>query len=376
MTVTSPPQSPLPAVTAKEPLQASLPNCSTASEDRSTLKRTRLSRVSKAVVRGSKAVFTIDVLEEKLVELAAEAEFSDGSRRRVALGAPPATNSRTCAVRLNEDWPPVVSISLIGRVSETWFLLEQQEKECFLHRLMSRTLKDVNDNLRWQNRITDLETRFFSVRNSLRGNREDFEFWARCLVSVGYQGLEQENKSIIDWCRSELADYAKNSDGKEETEAYLSLLIFWLHLAIYDQDADRFGGISKRLRDVPKEAIPAIAVFNYLHMALLLGAWHLALGHNTEAYDLFDPSDDLFKRAALDYPRALINYKELTTMASKTYFCQVGRTMAKGHALPASGEFAPLSPTLAWQQGSRLRVKEAKDRLLDSYISMCTGRPR
>lgn len=327
--------------------------------------------VTSAVVRQENAVFTLTLTDEAVSELSAVATYHDGQQDRTPLARPEVGSEWISTLALNDGGPPLRSLELQAKVNGEFQPLELRDGACHLHRLLSLDLEQINDNLRWRNRINDLETRFFSAKNSLRLVGDDFELRARCIVSVGWEGLEQEHNEIIDWCRSQYQLMLSWNLGPEEHEALMSTITFWCHLAIHD-------GRREMLRELSEKTISAlyapeargIAVYNMLHTSLLIGGWHLSQGRHKIALRFFKRSNGLLKLAVHEYPTALVNYRELATIAEKVFFCQIGRHMAEGKKILES--FPLLSPEIAWREGNRLRNKIAQKRMLEKYLALCS----
>lgn len=328
-----------------------------------------------AVIRDDAAVFTL--LPPTGAEgFCIECLAADDTRWRVALDAPDpgADGTLICRLPLDPGGPALREISLLLRIGTEWHNPERDDTACFLHRLLSTDIKEVNQNLRWFNRIPDLETRFFAARNSLRVIGDDMDLRARCIVSVGYQGVETESAAILDWCMEEYARSEARLDALPDLEARMSLATFWVHLAIAREDNRMFAELSQNVRtDVFPSKFPAIAVYNALCLALLLGGWHLARGELQEAAQLFRPTNKLFKLAALEFPRALDNYRELIGVTQMTYYCQIGRSMAEERLIRTERGIPKLLPPVAWREGSRLRGKDAREKVGKKYEALCAA---
>lgn len=284
-----------------------------------------------AVIRDDEAVFAL-LPPPGAEAFCAEVLPVDGPALRFDLTAPPPDQVGALTFRLpiSADWPVLRQIALLVRIGDDWVYPPHDQQNCFLHRLLSTDLAEINDNLRWWKRISDLETRFFATRNSLRVIGGNFDLRARCIVAVGYQGIERDHAAILEWCLSEYAATGGRLDVTEDAEVRASIGIFWCHLAIAREDASMLMELSQALRrDVFAVSLPAIAAYNAVCLALLLGGWHLARGEKAAAAAFFAPTNGFFKTAALHYPRALVNYRELAAIAQKTYYCQIGRHMAE-----------------------------------------------
>ena len=326
-----------------------------------------------AMIRDGAAVFTL-LPPAGAEAFCAEIQAADDTRWRIALEAPEPGPDGTliCRLPLDADGPVLREIAPLVRMEGAWHSPARDDKACFLHRLLCTDIQEVNANLRWFKRIPDLETRFFAARNSLRVIGDDTELRTRCVVSVGYQGVETDNAAILDWCMEEYARSDNRLDAISDPEARMSLATFWVHLAIAREDNRMFAELSQSVRtDVFTPQLPAITVYNALCLALLLGGWHLARGEMQEAAQLFRPTDEFFKLAAMKFPRALVNYRELIGITQRTYYCQIGLAMAEGRRIPTERRFPELLPPIAWREGNRLYDKAAKQRLSHSYALLC-----
>lgn len=253
----------------------------------------------------------------------------------------------------------VSAMCLVATVGRKKLRLAHDPEGFFLHRVLARNLADVNRDLRWAGRITHLDTRFFAVRNTLPV--VDYDLQARCLVSVGYQGIEQDRRDIIDWAEAFCQDTLAQMRETENVEVRSSVLAFWVHLAIWREDVAEMLQIA----DLIVESLEGLAEYpvgtvNALHSTLLVGSFLVNVGKKAEAVEVFKPFDRYYRIAAHKYPRALVNYRELIGVAKCTYLCKLGFDVARDVKSRAGGSAAPkLTPNAAWNDGNRLRDKAA-----------------
>ena len=329
----------------------------------------------RAVIREGAAVFTL-FPPFGAEEICAEILEADDTRRRVEFDTPEAGDDGTLIYRLPMDpeGPAVREVTPLIRIGAEWHKPERDDTTCFVHRLLSTDLEQINTNLRWKNRIDDLETRFFATRNSLKLIGDDANLRGRCVVSVGYQAIEQDNDIILNWCAEDIAECGADLGTFPDPEVRMSMATFWVHLAIFREDITMLGALSRSVREsVFPSDFPAIATYNALCLALLLAGWHLARGDFEEACALLQPTDKFFKLAAYEYPRALVNYREMIGLAERTYYCQIGLRMAKNLEIPDGMGIPSLGPGIAWKKGNRLRGDSAQKRAGEKYETLCAA---
>ncbi|WP_339113246.1 hypothetical protein [Thioclava sp. GXIMD2076] len=262
----------------------------------------------------------------------------------------------------------VVSMAVVVSKDNERYLLPVDSERYFLDRLLSSNMVEVNRNLRWGKRITHLPTRFFASLNSIKANPENFELQARCLVSVGYQGIENEDQEIISWAQIFCAENLNNAMSCEDAEVRASFLIFWAHLAIYSESTEVVLQISDVMNDalMGMEEYP-VGAANALNLILLIGGILLFAGRHAEAQRVFLPFDRYIRIAANKYPRAPVNYRELIGVAERTYLCKLGLEMAKKR----DGQLDQLlSSERAWADGNRLRSKGSKESCKMKFMSI------
>lgn len=235
-----------------------------------------------------------------------------------------------------------------------------------LVRLASTTAAEINANLRWSNRIQDLETRFFAARNSFLLNKRDFGLSVRCVASVSYTAIENDNQRIVEWCGEICRDLSKQVLACKDAELRASFLSVWLNVAVARCDAESF----LRAYDMFLPAAKGMAAFplagyNLLYCALLLGGADIGAGRRENAAEIFGGFDHWFRVCVKDYPRALVNWGEMVTITRKAHFCAIGMEITRGRKLRPGIPYLTLA--LAWTEGSRLRNREAVTRLIENY---------
>lgn len=269
------------------------------------------------------------------------------------------------------DTEVVVQLALIFRSNGQDHRATEADDNVFSQKLLSRSLPDINCNIRWSGRISDLDTRYFAARNSALFLSEKLELRQRCLVSVGYTAIEQARLEILDWVGEEVEYFMSAAREMSDLDSLTSFVSFAMHFYVAKEDANGLQRLSLLTIDVLRDyqGFP-FGAGGYLHVALFLGGLALASKNGPLATAIFAPTLDCFHIAILGYPRALINHWELVGVSRMNLHCQIGLNLAKGVPMPDYKVIQKLTPELAFAESHRLRDKEAEQRLHDKYLGL------
>lgn len=278
--------------------------------------------------------------------------------------------------------PDVTDAAILAKSDGRWWRLPEKGPEPVLGRLLSRDLTAVNANLRWAGRISDLDTRFFAALNSIAQAPRDFALQARCLVSVGYEAIERADPEKTGWARGFCQAKKARLLAEKDAEVRVSVLLFWLHLAIFQEDLGTFLEITEMVlaRDMAffagLEAYP-VGTANALYAQVMLGGFFLACDEPERAGRLFSPFDKHFRIAAQSYPRTLNGYHEIVQLTRRAYLCRIGQEQARGRPVSAKG-VPPLSAGRAWDESNRLRIKatEVQEAMRARFLRLVAARRR
>lgn len=339
------------------------------SSDITKFPSTDLARVTSGVVRGGEArlVLVYDSLEVE--ELNIVIVFLDGKPRWIPVDTP-----ATEGVELTRNVPLptdqiIHSIVVIASIQGAHYRLSEDPKRSCLSRILSLDMKAVNYNLRWHTRIRDLETRFFSAKNSIAATPDNYDLHARCMVAVGYRAIENNRADMTEWSRRFCHERFPEMMATPDVHVRSSVLVFWIHEAVMNTRLDDILRISeiltKSFKGINKYPM---GTYNSLHAILLIGSFLLFSGNLSKARRIFRPFDRHFKIAANKYSRSLINYLELTKIAECTYLCKLGLEMASGQKV--RDRFGPFTPELAWGKGQRFVDKDVSEQGRRRYLEL------
>jgi hypothetical protein len=212
--------------------------------------------------------------------------------------------------------------------------MEYDPAHFFLDRLLSRDIKQVNANLRWQGRIDDFPTRAFAARNSYRFHASNPAVAVYCLVSVGYTALERLDQADMRFVFDALRHVYTVQMDEIHGEARLSTLAHLLHYAIYFLDKALFEQVAQdSLRALPDLEAEPNGSFNAMVMVILCGLYFRELGKTELASKHFSHGDRVFRIAAKGYSRNLNMYRELSTIGNRAYLAAVGHHVSQGRQL-------------------------------------------
>lgn len=343
--------------------------------DFESLEISSVGRITTGVIRGSEAHLSSVLVSSEIETLNIVIFFLDREPEWVPLDIDPSnTEDRAYNWRLLLPQGSIIeSMIVVARVKGALFRLSEDPERYFLQRLLSRNLEEVNLNLRWHNRMSDLDTRFFAALNSIAATPGNYELHARCMVSFGYKAIESDRIEMIEWSHRFCQQRINEMMATPDVQVRASVITFWIHEAIWNCRVDDIIQISELITDslTGIESYPK-GTYNSLHAILLIGSFLLFTGKAGKAAKIFSPFDTHFRIAAEKYTRAVANYREIIKIAELTYLCKLGLDMARGRKIPV--RFSPLTPREAWAKGQRFHDKKIRDeggRRYSKLIELC-----